>query len=213
MFTGLIEEIGYVQSVRSLGDGKEISISANKILTDIHKGDSISVNGVCQTVTAFTNTVFTVQAIEETLTKTTFSSLTKGTPVNLERALLPTTRLGGHIVQGHVDGVGEIQSITPLTTSWEIWVSFPAKFSPYVIPIGSICINGISLTVAKTNQNSLMVAIIPETWNNTVIQFLKVGEKVNLEFDIIAKYIENMTKGYTNPADTLTLQKLKDAGW
>lgn len=213
MFTGLIEEIGYVESVHSLGSGKEITISANSILTDVHKGDSISVNGVCQTVTKYSNSSFTVQAIEETLTKTNFASLVKGMPVNLERALLPTTRLGGHIVQGHVDGVGEIESITPLSTSWEIWVRFPTQFSPYVIPIGSICINGISLTVAKTNANSLMVAIIPETWINTVIQYLNVGDKVNLEFDIIAKYIENMMKGYSKPTETLTIQKLKDAGW
>lgn len=213
MFTGLIEEIGHVESIRALGDGKEITIRANTILTDIHNGDSISVNGVCQTVVKFTNTSFTVQAIEETLTKTTFSFLVKGMPVNLERALLPTTRLGGHIVQGHVDGVGEIESITPLSTSWQVWVQFPTQFSPYVIPIGSICINGISLTVARTNAHSLMVAIIPETWSNTVIQHLNVGDKVNLEFDIIAKYIENMMKGYTKPNETLTIQKLKDAGW
>ncbi|MBL7999308.1 MAG: riboflavin synthase [Candidatus Kapabacteria bacterium] len=194
MFTGLIEETGRIVSVEEYGNGgKRFTIGASAILDDCSIDDSIAVNGVCLTVVMHDNNGFSVQAIAETLTKTTLGNLTVGSEVNLERALLPTTRLGGHIVQGHVDGTGQIASVTSLGNSWEIWIDIPAEFAHYIIPVGSICLDGISLTVARCTDTSLMVAIIPHTWDNTTIHNWKVGTQINLEFDIVGKYIERMT--------------------
>lgn len=212
MFTGLIEETGSIQSIRTIGGGKEFVLAASAIMDDIGIDDSIAVQGVCLTVVAHTATSFTVQAIEETLAKTTIGALWQGQRVNLERAMLPTARLGGHIVQGHVDCTGSVVSVENIGTSWEIWVEFPAEYASYVVPVGSICINGISLTVARVDANRLMVAIIPHTWSVTTISELQPGSKVNLEFDIIAKYVQRMMQGYLQPQG-LTAEKLRAAGW
>jgi len=196
MFTGLIEETGVISDITPTNGGLEITIDCTTIISDISIDASISIEGVCQTVIHHTSTSFTVQAIEETLKKTTFSMLQVGTNVNLERAMLPTARMGGHIVQGHVDCVGTVTSVTQLGTSHEIWISFPKEFSPYVVPIGSICINGISLTVAEVINTTCKVAIIPHTWQVTTIKVLQEGTQVNLEFDIIGKYVFNMLKAH-----------------
>ena len=191
MFTGLVEEIGIVKSLKSLGGGTEVSIQAVRVMNDIHIDNSISVQGVCLTVVAFDQSSFTVQAIEETLKKTTMGLLQDGSCVNLERALLPTTRMGGHFVQGHVDCVGTVISVQELSTSHEIWIGYDAKFSKLVVTTGSICVNGISLTVARCEAQKCMVAIIPHTWNETAISELQSGSQVNLEFDILGKYVVN----------------------
>lgn len=192
MFTGLVEEIGIVRTVSSLGNGKRLSISASLIMDDLKVDDSISINGVCQTVISFDSKSFTVEAVEETIRKTNFKSIKSGDKVNLERALQLSDRLGGHIVQGHVDSVGKINKILPEIAGIQLWVTFSPEFKKYLVNTGSICINGVSLTTARIDGNNFMVAIIPHTWKSTNLNLLKVGSEVNLEFDILGKYIENM---------------------
>jgi riboflavin synthase len=192
MFTGLIEEIGTIKRIERNSGSCKISVQAKKILEDLKIDDSVAINGVCQTVIAVQNDVFTVTAVEETLSKTTLSALKNGSLVNLERALRPIDRMGGHIVQGHVDCVGVITNIQHLATAVLIWVTYPKEFSKYVVRTGSICIDGVSLTTAKVENNRFMVSIIPHTWETTTLKLNRVGDKVNLEFDIIGKYIEKL---------------------
>lgn len=213
MFTGLIEEIGSVSSILQKGNGREITINCSKVLLDVSIDDSICVNGVCQTVVQHAPDTFTVQAIEETLKKTTFAKLKVGDKVNLERSLTPHTRMGGHFVQGHVDCTGTVISVTQLSLSWEYWISFPMESKPLVVKQGSICVNGISLTVADCNQNAFKISIIPHTTNNTTIPLLQVGSQVNLEFDILGKYILHMLNTRTNPKSEISESWLKEQGY
>lgn len=192
MFTGLVEEIGTIRSIESKGDGRKFQINASKILSDISVDASISVEGVCLTVIAFTSEYFEVVAVEETLKKTTLGLFTVGMEVNLERAVLVTDRLGGHIVQGHVDCAATVVSSVELTTSWEFSFLLEEQYLQYIIPVGSICINGISLTVASISGNVFSVAIIPHTYTATTIHNLVIGKTVNIEFDIIGKYVERL---------------------
>lgn len=194
MFTGLIEEIGEIESVVSLGGGKKLKVRANNILNDIKIDDSIAINGCCQTVVSFDKNSLEVVAIEETLKKTTLGTFKKGTKVNLERALAVGTRMGGHYVQGHIDCVGSVVKVVAGRTEHLVTISFPSEFRKYLVNVGSIALEGISLTLAKVEANSFTVAIIPHTWANTSINNLKVGQKVNLEFDILSKYVENMLR-------------------
>lgn len=213
MFTGLIEEIGSVKRIKSLGGGIRIQVSARKVLEDLKIDDSVSINGACQTVVSLTDNCFDVEAIEETLLKTTFGKLKAGDSVNLERAALPISRLGGHFVQGHVDCIGELAKIDRLETSVNLWFSFPKEFSELIVPTGSICINGVSLTSARVTNNQFMIAIIPHTLKSTNLKDLKVGSKVNLEFDIIGKYVvkilnaSNSNKG-SSPLDKYITQPM-----
>ncbi|MBK9247163.1 MAG: riboflavin synthase [Ignavibacteria bacterium] len=195
MFTGLIEEIGIIQSIHSEGSNRRITVKGELVMDDIKIDDSISVNGVCQTVIGRTVNTFDVISIEETLQKTTFHTLKSGSKVNLERAMKFGGRMGGHIVQGHIDCVGNVVSIEMLNGSWNLWIEFPSHFSKYVVPVGSICIDGVSLTVARSESNRLMVAVIPHTYKVTILGNIKVGSIVNLEFDILGKYIEKLLKG------------------
>lgn len=192
MFTGLIEEIGVVKSIVSLGGGKSITIEAIKIMDDIKIDDSVSVDGACQTVVHFDNNTIKVEAIEETLRKTTLGSFRVGEKVNLERAAKLGDRMGGHLVQGHVDCKGTVKSIDEKATEVQIWIEFPIEFDKYIIPVGSIAVNGVSLTVAKVSRNQFMLTIIPHTWKVTNLFMLKPGSHVNLEFDLIGKYVEKM---------------------
>lgn len=192
MFTGLIEEVGVLCSVRECNGGRELTIGASLVLDDLAVGDSIAVQGVCLTVTERGGDWFRVRAVEETLRKTTLGSFGQGTPLNLERALLPTRRFGGHIVQGHVETVGRIAVLEPLPSSWELWVECPEEYMRYIVPLGSIAVDGISLTVARTRPGQFMVAIIPHTWDQTTLRYRCVGDGVNLEFDILAKYVERL---------------------
>lgn len=192
MFTGLVEEIGTIRSIESKGDGRKFQINASKILSDISVDASISVEGVCLTVVAFTTEYFEVIAVEETLKKTTLGFFSEGMEVNLERAVLVTDRLGGHIVQGHVDCAATVVSSVELTTSWEFSFLLEEQYLQYIIPVGSICINGISLTVASISGNVFSVAIIPHTYTATTIHNLVIGKTVNIEFDIIGKYVERL---------------------
>jgi len=194
MFTGLIEEIGIVAAVKPLGTGRRLTIKADIVMNDLKIDDSISINGVCQTVVARTLNSFEVEAVEETIRKTKFGKLTTGQKVNLERAARLGDRMGGHLVQGHVDCTGNIKSIEKERTGILVCVSFPELFQKYIVNTGSVCMDGISLTVAKVESDSFLVSIIPHTWNYTTLQFLTQNSDVNLEFDIIGKYVENILR-------------------
>lgn len=194
MFTGLVEEIGTVRSIESIGNGKRFQISASKVLTDVSIDASISVEGVCLTVVHFTSEFFEVIAVEETLKKTSLGLFFVGMEVNLERAVLVTDRLGGHIVQGHVDCIATVISSVELTTSWEFSFLLEEQYLRYIIPVGSICINGISLTISNISGNVFSVAIIPHTYSATTIHNLVIGKTVNIEFDVIGKYVERMVQ-------------------
>jgi riboflavin synthase len=210
MFTGLVEEIGIVKEKTSIGGGIRFKFSAKTILEDIHTGDSINVDGVCQTVIDYGVNYFSVESVEETLKKTTLSSLAINSKVNLERSMKASSRFGGHFVLGHVDSVGKIQEITKLSTSYKIKVSFDEKYSNYLISVGSISIDGVSLTLAEVNRNSFSVAIIPHTWTNTIFAFKRVGDFVNLEFDVIGKYV---AKSLGKSDLHLSENWLKEAGY
>lgn len=192
MFTGLIEEIGTVRTLRPQGQGFRISIAAQTIPQGLKVDDSVSINGACQTVVRCDSVSFDVEAVEETVLKTTLGTFRPGKRVNLERALQLGARLGGHIVQGHVDTRGTVRAVQEQQTSWLLSVDFSAQFSRYVVPVGSICIDGVSLTAARVEHNTLTVAVIPHTWSHTTLHEVSVGNTVNLEFDIIGKYVERL---------------------
>jgi riboflavin synthase len=192
VFTGLIEEIGTIRTVRQQGSGVRLVVGAAQVLGDLKIDDSVAINGACQTVVSVSATSFEVEAVEETLTKTTLGTFRTGTRVNLERALQLGARLGGHLVQGHVDCRGSVASIEQRQGSWLLAVRFPAEFARYVIPVGSVCINGISLTAARVDGDTLTTSIIPHTWAYTTLNELRTGAAVNLEFDLIGKYVERM---------------------
>lgn len=192
MFTGIIEELGRIASVDTHETGSRIVISADLVTSDIANGDSISVNGVCLTALDVTATSFAADASPETLNRTTLSSLKVDSPVNLERAVTPATRLGGHIVQGHVDGRGTFISAEPQGDFWTVRIGFPPEMARYFIYKGSVTVEGISLTIANLAENYFEIAVIPKTWEMTNLSSLKSGDAVNLEADVIAKYVERM---------------------
>ncbi len=194
MFTGLVEETGKVVSAVPRGGVIEFTIRAQKILDDLKIDDSININGVCQTVIKYTGDTFTVQSVQETLRKTTLGTIRAGNEVNLERAMLPTTRMGGHFVQGHVDGTGTVKNIKKQSGDWLIHIELPGSFMKYVIPMGSICIDGVSLTVASIDGNGCTVAIIPHTLEVTTLKKLKAGSRVNIELDMLGKYVVHMVE-------------------
>ena len=190
MFTGLIEEIGHIKAIERGGKAIRLSISANKIMDEVKLGDSIATNGICLTVVSYDSTGFTADVMPETMNRTSFGSLGIGSRVNLERAVRVGDRLGGHMVSGHVDGLGEI--VGQEKDDNAIWVSIaaPSNILKYVIEKGSIAIDGISLTVAYVDEKMFKVSIIPLTQDDTTLTSKKAGEKVNLECDMTAKYIE-----------------------
>jgi riboflavin synthase len=189
MFTGIIEEMGRIARTRVTGGGRHISVYA-KIAPELRVDQSVSLNGVCQTVVAVSGDTFDVVAVEETLRKTTLGALRQNVPVNLERAMLPTGRLDGHIVQGHVDATGHVLSVEPQQTGRLYRIAFDPAFAAYVVPAGSIAIDGISLTVARLADHEITVAIIPHTYTHTIVaSSWKSGAAVNLEFDLIGKYV------------------------
>ncbi|WP_421920807.1 riboflavin synthase [Marinifilum sp.] len=190
MFTGLIEEIGQIKAIKQGAKSIRLSIAASKIMDDVKLGDSIATNGICLTVVSFDTAGFTADVMPETMNRTNFGSLGLGSKVNLERAVRVGDRLGGHMVSGHVDGLGEILGQEKDDNA--IWVSIaaPKNILKYVIEKGSIAIDGISLTVAYVDDKVFKVSIIPLTQDDTTLVAKKVGEKVNLECDMTAKYIE-----------------------
>lgn len=194
MFTGLIKDIGTVKAIKPNSEGKEFIIETSKLISDIAIDDSVATNGVCLTATAVTDKGFTAQAVHVTLEKTNLGKLKIGDKVNLELALRASDRLGGHIVQGHVNGIGKLTNIKQLGNNWEISFSADKSLFKYIINEGSICIDGISLTVARLKNQELTVSIIPHTYENTILHKKKVGDSVNIEVDMMAKYLENFIK-------------------
>ena len=192
MFTGIIQEIGKVIRVQPLGAGISLSVDAPRSSKDLRVNDSVSVNGVCQTVVEKWQNSFSVVAVEETLAKTTFRDLRTESPVNIELAMQLGDRLGGHLVSGHIDTVGVVEAIEQRETSWLFRILIPSGFECYVIPVGSIAIDGVSLTVASIEGSIVAISIIPHTMENTIFSTYSVKSKVNLEFDMIGKYIERL---------------------
>jgi riboflavin synthase len=192
MFTGIVEELGTVESLEDQGDAIRLTVRGPLVTSDAGLGDSISVNGCCLTVAASGTDTFTADVMHETLAKTSLGALGPGTRVNLERAVTPATRLGGHIVQGHVDGTGTVVRREP-SEHWElVEVALPADLERYLVPKGSITVDGISLTVVDVGPESFTVSLIPETLARTTLGFKQPGDVVNLEVDVIAKYVEKM---------------------
>jgi riboflavin synthase len=194
MFTGLVEEKGQIDRIEKRRGSLIFTIRASKTIRNLKIDESVAVSGTCLTVIGSTRTRFRVQAVEETLRKTNLGSLAIGDPVNLERPLLPTERLGGHFVMGHVDGLGTVTRVRARKSSWIFWIKVPKRLSRYLIPVGSIAVNGVSLTVASLQGSEFAVSIIPHTMSVTTFKNLAVGDRVNLEFDMIGKYVERLLK-------------------
>lgn len=192
MFTGIIEEVGIVKEVCRNGNNSFIRIHAEKVLSDAHTGDSIAVNGVCLTVTAFDGKIFQADVMNETLKRSSLGSLRTGSPVNLERAMSANGRFGGHIVSGHIDGTGSIINIR--NDGIAVWYTIKADsgIMRYIVEKGSVAIDGISLTVAEVSRESFSVSVIPHTSGKTILSSKKSGDIVNLENDIIGKYVEKL---------------------
>ena len=195
MFTGLVEEKGILKEKIPTGDGFQFTIEANKVISDLKIGSSIAVNGCCLTVVKINNNTFSVDTIEETLNKTNLGVLKQEMNVNLERSLAADARLGGHFILGHIDTVGRVEGINELSNSHWMTISFPEKFKHYLIYVGSVAIDGVSMTVAELKENTFSVGIIPHTWKETIFADKKVGDTVNLEFDVLGKYVERIMEG------------------
>ena len=212
MFTGLVEEIGVISAIQEIGDGRKIRISCTKLLEDIKVKESISVNGICLTVVGVGSDYFEVDVISETITRSNIGQYTEGYKVNLEGALRLSDRLGGHIVQGHVDGVAKVRSHERSENDSLLIIDIPEELREFVVEKGSITLNGISLTIASVIGTELRVALIPHTLDITTMGETERDDLLNVEVDILAKYVKNMMKGYTDSGH-LTLEKLHDMGF
>ncbi|MDQ3134754.1 MAG: riboflavin synthase [Acidobacteriota bacterium] len=215
MFTGIIEELGRVESLEQRGEGVRLRVAA-RVVTDegTNEGDSIAVNGVCLTALEVRPGSFAADGSRETLQRSTLGSLRAGSVVNLERAVTPQTRLGGHIVQGHVDARGRFLGAEDHGGSWTIRIAYPPEISRYLVFKGSVSVEGISLTVAGLTDEQFEIAVIPKTWAMTNLSRLRHGDDVNLEADIIAKYVERiLTVSRDDQASGLTLEKLAGLGY
>jgi riboflavin synthase len=196
MFTGIIEDVGVIEALTPSGDDIRLSIKTNKLdMTDVGLGDSIANNGVCLTVVAMSHHGFSADVSHETIKRTGFASYQAGSKVNLEKALQANGRLGGHIVSGHVDGVGEILSIATVGRYVEIWVKAPDELAKYLAEKGSITVDGVSLTVNQVEGAKFLLTLIPHSLQETIIGLYQVGSKVNLEVDVIARYLERLILG------------------
>jgi riboflavin synthase len=213
MFTGIIEEIGTVQDVIMLNGARRLRINAPKSAAEIKKGDSVAVDGVCLTATMRNGDLFHVEAVEETLKKTTIGVRRSGDRVNIELPLRMNERFGGHILLGHVDVVGTIVRVETRENSWMFYIKHPDEFSKYTIRVGSIAVNGVSLTVAERTKNIVGISIIPHTWENTTFQYLHERDTVNIEFDVIGKYILNLYEGIDEEQRILSEKHLRELGY
>ncbi|AQT67241.1 Riboflavin synthase [Anaerohalosphaera lusitana] len=215
MFTGLIEKVSAVKTVRPTAGGKVFTIDLGPLAEDAHLGDSIAVNGVCMTITAITGTIADFDVSGETLRKSTLDSLRVSAPVNLERAMAMGQRFGGHIVQGHVDGVATIRTIETKGDFWDITFAADSEILDEIVPKGSVAVNGISLTVARMDANSFSVALIPTTIKDTNLASAKVYDKVNIETDIVTKVVKKQVEKILpdKAGKTLTVDKLRELGF
>jgi len=213
MFTGLIEEIGTMEGSVNGEKSMKLTLKASKVLENIKMGDSICTNGVCLTIANFTSTTFTVDVMPETMRNTNLSKLKQGSLVNLERALKVSDRLGGHIVSGHVDGTGTIKDFKVEDNATWVIIETTPEVIKYIIPKGSIAIDGTSLTVVEVADNFFRVSIIPITKDETILLRKKVGDEVNLECDIVGKYIERFLTFKEAKKETLDMKFLADNGF
>jgi len=215
MFTGIIEAVGHITRIEPTGGDMRLHVNVGQLdMSDVQLGDSIAVNGVCLTAIRFDNSTFAADVSNETIALTSLESLTVGSEVNLEKALLPTTRLGGHLVSGHVDGLGEVISIKDESRSIRLVIRAPDELKHYIAIKGSICIDGTSLTVNKVVNQDFEINIVPHTQEQTIIKHYKPGTKVNLEVDLIARYLERLlSKNSDDTTSGVTLDALVKAGF
>lgn len=213
MFTGIVEDKGRVVRVESKGRGRRLILQIPHKLTDIQPGDSININGVCLTVTEKKEELFQFDLSEETITKSTLGGLREGDSVNLERALRFTDRLGGHIVTGHIDGIGTVVDQRRDGEFIHLTVKLPREVLPYVVPKGSIAIDGVSLTVNQLREDEVQISIIPFTLERTNLIEKKVGDRVNIEADILGKYVESILRQREKESKGLSLSFLKEHGF
>ncbi len=213
MFTGIIEELGKIASLEKHSEGAKIKIAANVVTNDTNEGDSIAVNGVCLTALDVKKDSFTADVSQETLDKSTLGKLKSGAKVNLERAVTPNTRLGGHIVQGHVDSRGKFVSAVQIGDFWTVRVSFPKDIGQYLVYKGSVSVEGISLTIAELKNDYFEIAVIPKTWELTNLSSLNSGDEVNLEADVIAKYVERILLYGKREMSEITMEKMQKLGF
>lgn len=195
MFTGIVEELGSVQAVTDLGDAARLSITGPTVTSDARPGDSIAVNGVCLTVVDIVDGAFTADVMLETLRRSSLGAVAPGSPVNLERAARVDSRLGGHIMQGHVDGVATVLAVEPTENWTTVSFALPAGLARYVVEKGSIAVDGVSLTVVHVDDESFSVSLIPTTLAHTTLGTRRPGDVVNIEVDVIAKYVERLLPG------------------
>lgn len=215
MFTGIIEAVGRINKIEPVGGDMRLHVDVGSLqMADVQLGDSIAVNGVCLTAIKFDNKHFVADVSNETITLTSLKDLGIASEVNLEKALLPTTRLGGHLVSGHVDGLGEVLSIKEESRSIQLIIKAPEELKHYIAMKGSICIDGTSLTVNKITNADFEINIVPHTQQQTIIKNYKPGTKVNLEVDLIARYLERLLmKQDDNKGEGITLDTLAKAGF
>lgn len=206
MFTGIVEEVGALLSAEPAGAGVRLKIGCKKVLEDVKLGDSIATNGVCLTVSSFGEGYFTADVMRQTISLTGFAEISRGARLNLERALRLSDRLGGHLVAGHVDGVGRVVSLKSGENDTKIGIEAEAKEMTFIIPQGSIAIDGMSLTVASVDaENRFTVSIIPTTMRETVISDYRVGTTVNLETDMVGRYLHHFMRNSTSKGVTMEL--------
>jgi riboflavin synthase len=213
MFTGIVTEMGRVSGVRRMSGGVQLTIEAPSSAAELAVSDSVSVNGVCQTVIRKEGGAFVVEAVEETLKKTTLGALRTEARVNLELPMRLNDRLGGHLVLGHVDCTGTVAKVSQLSGSRLIDISYPADFSRFLIPVGSIAVDGISLTVASLQEAQFTVSIIPHTLEKTTLLDVERGTLVNLEFDLIGKYVASMLARKDGAGGEVSWDRLREWGY
>ncbi len=215
MFTGIIEALGRIKNIEPVGGDMRLHVAVGSLdMSDVQQGDSIAVNGVCLTAVEFDDKHFVADVSNETIALTSLHNLATGSEVNLEKALLPTTRLGGHLVSGHVDGLGEVLAIKQAARSIMFSIRAPEELQHYIAMKGSICVDGTSLTVNKIGTTDFEINIVPHTQQRTIIKNYQPGTKVNLEVDLIARYLERLLlKQATTTDNTITLNSLAKAGF
>lgn len=213
MFTGLVEEIGKVKSLVKQHVSAKMIIQAKKVLENLAEGDSIAINGVCLTVTGFTSNTFTVDVMAETLKKTSLGYLSEGSEVNLERALKIGGRLGGHFVTGHVDATGTVTSMSKRGIATDMWIRFPPELKSFIIPQGSVALDGVSLTIADLKTDSFLVSLIPHTLKITTLGNKRIGDIVNVECDVLGKYIRYLISNKDYGKEEISFEFLAKHGF
>jgi len=198
LFTGIIEEVGILKNKYSSKDSFQLEIGTKKVVKDLTRGESIAVNGVCLTVISYTDSSFTADVMPETLRKTNLEVIKQGNKLNLELPLKPEDFMGGHLVSGHIDGIGIVNRVQPEENAKILEVEFDSELNKFMVDKGSVALNGVSLTVMELSKNMLKVSLIPETMSQTNLKFINPGEKVNIETDLIGKYVVKLWDNYRN---------------